>query len=240
MKALIIFIISFSFCTETFKKLYGTTTVLTETKVYLDIKKYKVGQKIIFEFKFPDEDERFSSYSFKIGQTTSEDYKDLDIWNALKTKNSKCGAEKDFQCFYEWTETKLENSTYIFIIPLKPSNGYNTYVEIHYTTNKTRDILIALVLVALIFGIPIYFAFTKKGKRCCCSNIRRRKKNELLLHNNNSNQKKCKNTPLHTLEYSPNNTPGYPPQNEPENTPEFKTEDTPEYAPGYTPGYTSY
>ncbi len=54
MNILIIsFIIFFSFCVETFKKLSGTIIVSPYTYVFFDAKKYKVGEKLNFKFRIP-------------------------------------------------------------------------------------------------------------------------------------------------------------------------------------------
>ena len=109
LELIILIIFAFSFCSQiVFYKLVGTIKVYPGSYVYFDIKKFNVSQKIKFEFKLPNEEDRIDYYSFKIGQSSSEDYQDLNEWNNLKTKTSKCASEKGFQCFYEWTETKSE------------------------------------------------------------------------------------------------------------------------------------
>ena len=140
MNILIIsFIIFFSFCVETFKKLSGTIIVSPYTYVYFDAKKYKVGEKLNFKFRIPEE--RFDYYSFKIGQSSSNDYTNLEEWDYLHEVKVKCGAWEGFECFYEWTETKSENTTYIFIIPLKPSPELSSYIEISFTNGTTLAVI---------------------------------------------------------------------------------------------------
>ena len=230
LELIILIIITFSFCTEIFHKLISTIKVDPESYVYFDIKKFNVDQKIKLEFKLPDYDYRVDYYSFKIGQSSNEDYQDLNEWNNLKTKKSKCASEKRVKCFYEWTETKLENSKYILIIPLKPSKGHSQ-VEIYFANNKTRDQLIAFFLIVAFIGISICIAYRKKCKDKLCKN--RGKKNEILLKNNKtknikkSTNKKTKITSK-SIEEENGITPGY--------TPGYTPGDT----PGYTPGYTSY
>ena len=236
LELIILIIITFSFCTEIFHKLISTIKVDPESYVYFDIKKFNVDQKIKLDFKLPDYDYRVDYYSFKIGQSNNEDYQDLNEWNNLKTKTSKCASEKGFQCFYEWTETKLENSKYILIIPLKPLDKYMTEVEIYFANNKATHQLIAFFFLAAFIGISICLAFRKKckfGKLC----KNRGRKNEILLKNNNTNNvikrtnKKTKITSK-SIEEENGITPGYTPGN----TPGY----TPENTQGYTPGYTSY
>ena len=228
LELIILIIITFSFCNDKFHELTSTIKVYPESYVYFDIKKFNVSQKIKFEFKLPNFEDRVDYYSFKIGQSSSEDYQDLNEWNNLKTKTSKCASEKDIKCFYEWTETKLENSKYILIIPLKPLNKYLTEVEIYFANNKKRDQLIAVFILVAFIGISIYLANRKKckfGKLC----RNRGRKNEILLNNNNTNNitkstnKKTKITSK-SIEEENGITPGY----------------TPGDTPGYTPGYTSY
>ena len=214
LELIILIIITFSFCNDKFHKLTSTIKVYPESYVYFDIKEFNVSQKIKFEFKLPDFEDRVDYYSFKIGQSSSEDYQDLNEWNNLKTKTSKCASEKDIKCFYEWTETKLENSKYILIIPLKPLDIYMTEVEIYFANNKTRDQLIWFFILAAIIGISICIAFRKKfkfGKLC----KNRGRKNEIFLDNNNTSK---------SIEEENGIVPGY----------------TPGDTPGYTSGYTSY
>ena len=163
MNILIIsFIIFFSFCVETFKKLSGTIIVSPYTYVYFDAKKYKVGEKLNFKFRIPEE--RFDYYSFKIGQSSSNDYTNLEEWDYLHEVKVKCGAREGFECFYEWTETKSENTTYIFIIPLKPSPELSSNIEISFTNGTTLAVIILIILAAIIFGIGGFSGYRQKEK----------------------------------------------------------------------------
>ena len=125
-------------------------------------KKYKVGEKLNFKFRIPEE--RFDYYSFKIGQSSSNDYTNLEEWDYLHEVKVKCGARKEFECFYEWTETKSENTTYIFIIPLKPSPELSSDIEISFTNGTTLAVIILIILAAIIFGIGGFWGYRQKKR----------------------------------------------------------------------------
>ena len=85
----------------------------------------------------------------------------MDYLHELKVK---CGAKEGFECFYEWTETKSENTTYIFIIPLKPSPELSSNIEISFTNGTTLAVIILIILAAIIFGIGGFWGYRQKKK----------------------------------------------------------------------------
>ena len=119
---------------------------IPDTKVYLDISSFEVGEVIHFEFVmnlfFVDDDSQRESYKFKIGQVTAANYDDPEPWNNLGTVTNRNVTKNDMtHYFFTWDEVKQDGKNYIFILPLTPFENYYKFWknEIDIKNIKKKD-----------------------------------------------------------------------------------------------------
>ena len=178
---LILFIIN-SISSIQFEELpkYDTIEVAPNTRVYLDISSFEVGQSIYIEFTL---DLFFSkqskdSYTFQIGQVNSKYKDDYIYWSNLPTVTSRNVSETRFNSkdyTYSWVEIKKEGMNYLYILPTEPYEKFYTFWQNKITIKNlggksAREIRkrIANITVPIVFVIItisfIIFAFCKIKK----------------------------------------------------------------------------
>ena len=155
---------------------YSSVTVKPETKVYLDISSFKVGDLISFEFKM---DLFFSSYrdrfTFQIAQVSASSYYDPNCWNNLPVVvNKNLTSEDTFDdSIFTWEEIKEEGKNYIFIIPRDPlSTSHSSWDDEIKISNvgglSTGDIVgIVVGVVSFILIIILIILLCRYCHKCC-------------------------------------------------------------------------
>ena len=107
---------------------YGSEEVIPNTKVYINITSYSIGELISLQFGLNFIYEGYNQkekYSFKIGQVPASTFYDPISWDKLPlvhNKNVTC--DSDNFCNYVWEEIKKTGNNYIYILPLEPYDGY--------------------------------------------------------------------------------------------------------------------
>ena len=169
---LLYFLIGIISCFQ-FKELprYDTIEVIPNTKVYLDISSFEVGQSIYLEFCL---DLFFSKepkdrYTFQIAQVNTKYKDDYTYWSKLPnvTTRNVTSVSKDYT--FSWVEIKKEGMNYIFINPPEPYIKFYTFwgnkIIIKNTggisdreiknniINITFPIIFAIILITLIVVI---------------------------------------------------------------------------------------
>ena len=125
---LLIFLISSSY--EAYEKLpkYDSVEVIPDTKVYIDIASYNIGELISLEIgldfihgsSFDKE-----AYSHKIGQVAASTYYDPDSWKNLpNVKNSNVTCDNIDYCIFKWEEIKSAGNNFIYITTPVPFKHY--------------------------------------------------------------------------------------------------------------------
>ena len=128
-------LINFLFCLIScikFQELpkYDTISVIPDTRVYLDISSFEVGQSIYLDFKmdlFFYSKESRDSYTFQIDQVPTKYEDDYFYWGNLPyvTTKNVSSITKDYT--YTWVEIKKKDMNYIFIIPPEPFDRFYTF-----------------------------------------------------------------------------------------------------------------
>ena len=149
---------------------YSSAKVKPDTKVYLDISSFKVGEKITLEFIM---DLFFggskTQYGFYICQCFTDSYSDSYYWANLKLRYStdvKCSSSG--VCTFKWLEIKEPGAHYIYIKPPTPFSNFYTFwnnkIKVSHTgglsAGAIAGIVIGCVAGAVILIIIIYY--------CCC------------------------------------------------------------------------
>ena len=149
---------------------YSSAKVKPDTKVYLDISSFKVGDEITLEFIM---DLFFGGskyiYTFYICQSLTDSYSDQYYWERLNEKTStdvKCSSSA--VCTFKWTEKKVAGAHYIYIKPPTPFSGFYTRfgekIKVSHTgglsAGAIAGIVIGCIAGAVILIIIIYY--------CCC------------------------------------------------------------------------
>lgn len=107
---------------------YGSVEVKPNTKVYINITSYSIGELISLEFGLNFIYETLvdkGKYSFKIGQVPASTFYDPTTWDNLplvQNKNVTC--DRDSFCNFVWEEIKKTGNNYIYILALEPYDGY--------------------------------------------------------------------------------------------------------------------
>ena len=152
---------------------YSSASVKPDTKVYLDISSFKVGESIKLEFimdLFFGSYSRYS-YSFSIGQSHSNTYSDTYYWDHLHSNTTTdVSCTSSYKCTFKWTEKKEAGAYFIYIIPPAPfPSFYKTWknkIKVSHTgglsAGAIAGIVIGSVAGAVILIVIIYY--------CCCRN----------------------------------------------------------------------
>ena len=117
---LILSLLSSSFCD--FKELpkYGEIKVIPDTKVYLDLSSFKIGDSISIDIKI---DLYFSEskyeYSFDINQVPASSWNNSEFWRYLKEVTKKDMECELGNCILNWKEKKKREAI-IFLLFLLP------------------------------------------------------------------------------------------------------------------------
>ena len=178
---LFILLLSSSIC-QGYKELkkYSSVTVKSETKVYLDISSFKVGDLISFEIKMNLFFSSYrDSYTFQIGQITASSYYDPNCLNNLQTVINKNLTSKDTfdDSTFTWEEVKEEGKNYIFIITKEPYSGffssYGNKIKISnkggLSSGSIAGIVVSVVLFVLIIVLIILLCRYCHQCCSCCS-----------------------------------------------------------------------
>ena len=159
---------------------YDTIEVAPNTRVYLDISSFEVGQSIYIEFTldlfFSKQSKDF--YTFQIGQVHSKFKDDYIYWSNLPNVTSRNVSETRFNSkdyTYTWVEIKKEGMNYLYILPPEPYEKFYTFWQNKITIKNlggksAREIRkrIANITVPIVFVITvisfIIFVFCKMKK----------------------------------------------------------------------------
>ena len=177
---LILSLLSLCFCQYQQLKKHSSVKVIPDTKVYLDIKDFEIGDLISFEIEmdlFYGSETSF--YEFYIDQVPASTYYDSTYWNNLRrVKNTdvSCNSRRDFT--FKWEETKKEGNTYIYIIPPAPFWGFyslwgNKIKIKHLGGSLSVGTIVGIVfgviafIVILIVLISLCCCFCPQNSRCC-------------------------------------------------------------------------
>ena len=167
---LILSLLSLSLCQYKELKRHSSVKVIPDTKVYLDLSKFKTGDLISFEIKmdlfFGTET---SFYEFYIDQVPASSYYDPIYWNNLrKVKNANVSCDIDRDCTYKWEEIKKEGSTYIYIIPSAPFSDFYTFWGEKIKIKNKGGELSAGAIVGIVLGVIAFIAILVIMIVCCC------------------------------------------------------------------------
>ena len=126
---LLLFLISSSF--ESYQELpkFGSVEALPDSKVYINISSYSIGELIFLEFgvdysTYYSFDKNYR-YDMKIGQVSASNHYDQKEWNSLTSftnENRTCNSRK--YCIFTWEEIKQKGNNFIYILPSEPYSGY--------------------------------------------------------------------------------------------------------------------
>ena len=173
---LFILLLSSSIC-QGYKELkkYSSVTVKSETKVYLDISSFKVGDLISFEIKMNLFFSSYrDSYTFQIGQVTASSYYDPNCWNNLQTViNKNITYDKGDNYIITWEEIKEEGNNYIFIIPKEPYSGFfsslDNEIKISNVGGLSAGAIAGIVVgvVAFVLIIVLIILLCRYCNQCC-------------------------------------------------------------------------
>ena len=168
----LIILLFFSVSADSYEKIskYSSVKVIPNTKVYLDISSFNVGESITLEFNM---DLFFggskTKYEFFIRQSLTDSYSDDYYWNNLYNKTSRdVQCSSSGTCTFKWTEKKEPGTYYIYIRPPTPFSNFYTFwgnkIKISHTgglsAGAIAGIVIGCVAGAVILIIIIYY--------CCC------------------------------------------------------------------------
>ena len=164
MSPIIIILLSFISIACEYKKLakYSFVRVAPDTKVYLDISSFEIGELITFEIKmdlFFGSSDCESSYEFYIGQVPAKDYYDSFYWNSLPNVTSRNVTCSHHVCIFTWDEIKKSGNNYIFIIPPTPFDSFYSFwenkIKISNTGGLSAGAIAGIVIgsIAFIGGI---------------------------------------------------------------------------------------
>ena len=177
---LILSLLSLCFCEYKELKKHSSVKVIPDTKVYLDIKNFEIGDLISFEIKmdlFYGSETSF--YEFYIDQVPASTYYDSTYWNNLRrVKNTDVSCNSRRDCTFKWEETKKEGNTYIYIIPPAPFWGFYSLwgnkIKIKHLGGKLSvgtilGIVFGVIafIVILIVLISLCCCFCPQNSRCC-------------------------------------------------------------------------
>ncbi len=152
---------------------YDTIEVIPNTKVYLDISSFDVGQSIYLEFTLDlfFSKESKDSYTFQIAQVNTKYKDDYTYWSKLPNVTTKNVTSNSKDYTFSWVEIKKEGMNYIFINPPEPFTKYYTFWRNKIIIKNIggmsdreirRNILnIAFPIIFVIIGIIIIFVVCK-------------------------------------------------------------------------------
>jgi hypothetical protein len=167
---LILSFFSLSFCQYKKLKKHGSVKVAPETKVYLDLSSFVVGDLISFEIElelFFGGNKNF--YEFSIGQVPASSYYDSNYWNSLhRVRNGNASCDDRDKCIFTWEEIKKEGSTYIYIIPPAPFDNYYSFWEKKIKIKNLGGGLSTGEIVGIVFGVIAFIAIFVVLIVCCC------------------------------------------------------------------------
>ena len=189
----IILLTLLTFSIQDYQKLSpgSSVKVIPNTKVYLDLSSYEIGDLISFEIEL---DLFFghgtnSYYSFYIDQVPATSYYDSNYWGNLRLVNNynKTCSFSD-KCEYTWEEIKGAGNNYIYIIPPAPFDDFYSFwgnkIKISVSGNgkglsggAIAGIVIGVIIFIAIIVVIIVFCCIRNNNNCCvcchCCGFRR-------------------------------------------------------------------
>ena len=129
---IIISLLTFSLCQYKELSKHGSVKVAPNTKVYLDISTFPVGELISFDIDmdlFYGSLSDRESYEFFIEQVPANTYYDSYYWDLtilhkVINKNVSCSGD---DCTFKWEEIKEEGKNFIYIYPPPPYDNFYTF-----------------------------------------------------------------------------------------------------------------
>ena len=108
---------------------YDSVEVIPDTKVYIDISSFNVGDLISIELgmelHYIGSPENKQFYIHKVGQVSSSTYFDSNAWNNLPSvKNSNVTCDIKDYCIFRWEEIKQIGNNFVYILPLTPFSDF--------------------------------------------------------------------------------------------------------------------
>lgn len=167
---LILSLLSLSICQYKELKKHSSVKVVPNTKVYLDLSSFEIGDLISFEIKM---DLFFGGntnyYEFYIDQVPATSYYDPNYWNNLPlVRNGNVSCDVDRECVFKWEEIKKEGSTYIYIIAPTPFEDFYTSWNKKIKIINLGGELNAGEIIGIVFGVIAFIAILVVLIVCCC------------------------------------------------------------------------
>ena len=171
---IIISLLTFSLCQYKELSKHGSVKVAPNTKVYLDISTFPVGELISFDIDmdlFYGSLSDRESYEFFIEQVPANTYYDpyywdLTILHKVINKNVSCSGD---DCTFKWEEIKEEGKNFIYIYPPPPyDNFYTFWGEKIKITHLGGSGLSAGAIIGIVFGCIFFIVIIILLIVCCC------------------------------------------------------------------------
>ena len=176
LQQIIIFsLLTFSLCQYKELSKHGSVKVAPETKVYLDISTFPVGELISFDIDMdlfhglPSSQESYEFFIEQVPATTYYDphYWDLTVLRKVINKNVSCSSG---DCTFKWEEIKAEGKKFIYIYPPTPYDDFYSFwgEKIKITHLGGSSELSAGAIVGIVFGCIFFIVIIILLIACCC------------------------------------------------------------------------
>ena len=167
---LILSLLSLCFCQYQQLKKHSSVKVIPDTKVYLDIKDFEIGDLISFEIEMDlFYGNQTSFYEFYIDQVPASSYYDPTYWSNLRrVKNANVSCESDNECTFKWEEIKKEGNNYIYIKTPEPFGDFYTFWEKRIKIENVGGNLSVGAIIGIVFGVIAFIVILVVLISCCC------------------------------------------------------------------------
>ena len=170
---IIISLLTFSLCQYKELSKHGSVKVAPNTKVYLDISTFPVGELISFDIDmdlFYGSLSDRESYEFFIEQVPANTYYDSYYWDLtilhkVINKNVSCSSG---DCTFKWEEIRAEGKNFIYIYPPTPFDGFYTMWGNKIKITHLGGGLSAGAIVGIVFGCLAFIVILIILIVCCC------------------------------------------------------------------------
>lgn len=172
MKFILLYLSLFSLCFCDYKQLkkHSSVKVIPDTKVYLDLNSFEIGDLISIEIEmnlFFGGNKK--AYTFQIGQVPASTYYDSDCWSNLQSvtnRNASCSNSE--KCTFKWEEIKKEGNKYIYITTPAPFDDFYTFWGEKIKIKNPGGELSAGAIVGIVFGVIAFIVILVILIVCCC------------------------------------------------------------------------
>ena len=108
---------------------YGSLSVIPDSKVFLNLTSFKIGELITFEISmdlFLSHENR-NSYTFQIEQVDARTCCFNQYWNNLRTVINNNVTGSSSKKIFKWEEIKQEGKKFIYIILPEPFESFYSF-----------------------------------------------------------------------------------------------------------------